>query len=415
MSKRGSSSGGGASKKIKQAGFPIDLGKFKELSIDPFSTDKLSDQQKADLKSNIELCRDTIVFFTACGSASGYGGHTGGAFDTVPEVMLLDAFFRARPDKFVPIFFDEAGHRVATQYLMSVLRGHMDANQLTQYRVGHAKLPGHPELGYTPGVEFSSGRLGHMWPYVNGVALANPDKIVVCLGSDGSQMEGNDAEAARLAVAHNLNVKLLIDDNDVTIAGHPSDYFKGYSVEGTLQGHGMVAKTCQGEDIDSLYAAVRNSMVYNGPYAVVSKRKMSPGIEGIEGECEGHDAIPAAKGIGYLEARGYKDAVAHLKSITKSVDTYEYTGAGKVGSNRNVFGSHVAEILGKMSAEDRKEKVMVIDSDLEGTHPPPSPPILPLPPSHSSSPPLSLFLSPLSRLFRPRRLLRPGEDPRRIP
>ena len=39
------------------------------------------------------------------------------------------------------------------------------------------------------------------------------------LGSDGSQMEGDDAEAARLAVAQKLNVKLLIDDNDVTIAG----------------------------------------------------------------------------------------------------------------------------------------------------------------------------------------------------
>jgi transketolase N-terminal domain/subunit len=49
-----------------------------------------------------------------------------------------------------------------------------------------------------------------MWPLVNGVALANRDKTVFCLGSDGSQQEGNDAEAARLAVAQRLNVKLLI-------------------------------------------------------------------------------------------------------------------------------------------------------------------------------------------------------------
>ena len=81
----------------------------------------------ADLKANIDLCRDAIVFFTACGSATGYGGHTGGAFDTVPEVMLMDAFFRARPDKFVPVFFDEAGHRVATQYLMAALQGGTEA------------------------------------------------------------------------------------------------------------------------------------------------------------------------------------------------------------------------------------------------------------------------------------------------
>jgi transketolase N-terminal domain/subunit len=57
-----------------------------------------------------------------------------------------------------------------------------------------------------------------MWPLVNGVAMADKSRSVFCLGSDGSQQEGNDAEAARLAVAQGLNVKLFIDDNDVTIA-----------------------------------------------------------------------------------------------------------------------------------------------------------------------------------------------------
>lgn len=51
-----------------------------------------------------------------------YGGHTGGAYDTMPEVCLLDAFFRAQPNKFVPVLFDEAGHRVATQYCTSCLQ-----------------------------------------------------------------------------------------------------------------------------------------------------------------------------------------------------------------------------------------------------------------------------------------------------
>ena len=120
--------------------FPIDLSQYREISIDPFSTEALSEETLADLQSNVNLCRDAIVFFTACGSASGYGGHTGGAYDTVPEVMLLDAFFRARPDKFVPTFFDEAGHRVATQYLMATLQGHIKAETLVNYRRGHANL-----------------------------------------------------------------------------------------------------------------------------------------------------------------------------------------------------------------------------------------------------------------------------------
>jgi transketolase N-terminal domain/subunit len=148
-----------------------------------------------------------------------------------------------------------------------VLEGSLPAERLLHYREAHSKLPGHPELGLTPGVKFSSGRLGHLWPMVNGVAIANRDKVVFCLGSDGSQQEGNDAEAARLAVAQGLNVKLLIDDNDVTIAGHPSQYLKGYDLAKTLGGHGLKVVTVQGEDIDALWGAISEIVNHDGPAA----------------------------------------------------------------------------------------------------------------------------------------------------
>jgi transketolase len=348
--------------------FPIDMSKFQKLAIDPFSQDRLTSEQKAALANNIQLCRDAIVYFTACGSASGYGGHTGGAFDTVPEVMLMEAFFNARPDKFVPTFFDEAGHRVATQYLLSALHGHLPWEQLADYRKGHSQLPGHPELGYTPGVKFSSGRLGHMWAYVNGVAMANDDKTVFCLGSDGSQQEGNDAEAARLAVAQGLNVKLIIDDNDVTIAGHPSNYMRGYTVEKTLLGHGLTVLTCNGEDIDELYSAVRAAVINSGPVAVIAKRKMTPGIQGLEGETHGHDAIPTKHAIPYLESRGLHKAVAMLKAKTGTKDPHgKYLGSGAKKANRKEFGVAISNELDAMSLKERKEKVMVIDCDLEGS------------------------------------------------
>ena len=197
--------------------FPIDLNAYQPIALD-VNNPVLSDEQRTALKANIQLCRDALVFFTATGAARGVGGHSGGPFDTVPEVMIMDALFRGASDQYVPIFFDEAGHRVGTQYLMAALHGELPVENLMQYRGAHSHLPGHPELGFTPGVKFSSGRLGHMWPYVNGVAMANPRKVLFCLGSDGSQQEGNDAEAARLAVAQNLNVKLIIDDNDVSVA-----------------------------------------------------------------------------------------------------------------------------------------------------------------------------------------------------
>lgn len=347
--------------------FPIDLGKYQRISLDP-STPTLSDDQRSALKANIQLCRDAIIFFTATGAARGVGGHTGGPFDTVPEVMILDALFRGSPDKFVPTFFDEAGHRVATQYLMAALNGDLPAEQLMQYRAANSKLPGHPELGLTPGVKFSSGRLGHMWPYVNGVALANPGKTVFCLGSDGSQQEGNDAEAARLAVAQYLNVKLLIDDNDVTIAGHPSKYLPGYSVRKTLEGHGLKVIEGDGEDLDSLYANICEAINTPGPIAVVNKRAMAVGIEGIEGSTKGHDVIPVDAAIQYLEARGQQAAADILKATEKPKNTYQFLGSSdKVGSNRNVFGEAMVDVLGEMSESDRKAKVLVVDNDLEGS------------------------------------------------
>lgn len=74
------------------------------------------------------------------------------------------ALFASDPEskKFDHTVFDEAGHRVATQYLLSALGGHLPPENLMYYREAQSKLPGHPELGLTPGVKFSSGRLGHM-------------------------------------------------------------------------------------------------------------------------------------------------------------------------------------------------------------------------------------------------------------
>ncbi|MEM9164363.1 MAG: transketolase C-terminal domain-containing protein, partial [Cyanobacteria bacterium P01_F01_bin.4] len=347
--------------------FPIDLNAYQQISLDA-SKPTLTDEQRSALKANIQLCRDAIVFFTATGAARGVGGHTGGPYDTVPEVMILDALFRGAADKYVPIFFDEAGHRVGTQYLMATLAGDLPAEQLMHYREANSTLPGHPELGLTPGVKFSSGRLGHMWPYVNGVALANPGKAVFCLGSDGSQQEGNDAEAARLAVAQHINVKLIIDDNDVTIAGNPSKYLPGFTVKKTLEGHGLKVLEGNGEDIDSLYANICEAINTPGPVAVINKRPMCPGIEGLEGSNPGHDVISVDLALKYLEQRGHSAAVDFLKGIEKPKQGYTFMGSSdKVGSNRNVFGEAMVEVLGGMDEDTRKQSVLVLDSDLEGS------------------------------------------------
>jgi transketolase len=347
--------------------FPIDVSNYNPVAIDPFNGGTITPEQKAQLQTNIEIVRDTIVFFTAVAGIKGFGGHTGGAYSIVPEVLIADSFMKGS-DRVYPAYFDEGGHRVAIQYAMSAFNGEMPFEKLLQYRAANERLYGHPEIEVDLGIKFASGRLGHMWPFVNGVAKANSDGIVFMFGSDGSQMEGNDAEAARFAVAQQLNVKLAIDDNNVTISGHPSDYLPGYDVAKTLEGHGLTVDTGDGEDFDTLYARMLKAVATDGPIALVNKRKMSPGIPGIEGTHAGHDVIPKDAAIGYLTLRGQDAAIEFLNNVTKPTSSESYVGSTKdMGSNRTEFGNIVNEILDGIPAAERAHKVLVVDSDLEGS------------------------------------------------
>jgi len=346
--------------------FALDVSPYKALALDPAQT-KLTEAQRAQLVTNINVVRDTLVFFTAIAGIKGYAGHTGGAFDIVPEVLVADGFMKNSPSVY-PVYFDEAGHRVAIQYAMSAFNGHMPFEKLLHYRAAGEKLYGHPEIEEHLGIRFASGRLGHLWPFVNGVALAHRDKTVFLFGSDGSQMEGDDAEAARLAVAQRLNVKLCIDDNNITISGHPRDYLPGYDVARTLEGHGLTVDAGDGEDIDALFSRMALAMRTDGPVALVNRRLMAPGIAGIENSHAGHDVIKAEHAIDYLAARGHEEAIAYLKGVTAPKSSVSYTGSTQeTFSNRTEFGAIVARILDDIPADERAHKFLAIDSDLEGS------------------------------------------------
>jgi transketolase len=283
-----------------------------------------------------------------------------------PEVMIIRAFI-ANGTPIVPIFYDEAGHRVATQYLLSVLNGAMPAEKLLHYREYDSGLPGHPEKLLTPGVEFSSGRLGHMWAFVNGVALANPGKAVVLLGSDGSQMEGDNAEAARLTVGKQLNVKVLVDDNNVTIAGHPQEYMVGYDLSRTLSGYGLTTETTMGEDLDALYIDLCRAFRDSMPHALVIKRQMAPGIQGAEGSPAAHEVLHTATAIQYLESHGYEQATAMLQAAKPEKSPLTFKGSSGAGKNRDDFGKIINGILDGMTEAQRLDSVRVFDNDLEGS------------------------------------------------
>jgi len=324
--------------------FPIDLTKFQKQS---FNRDtKFSADDEKILRENIKLIRDAIVFITGVSSKKGLTGHTGGAY---------------------PVHFDDAGHRVAIQYIMAAIKGDLPAEKLTKYREYDSKLPGHPELGMTPGIKFSSGRLGHMWAFLNGKALANPDKKIILYSSDGAFQEGNNDEAARFAAAKHLNIKLFIDDNNVTISGHPHDYLKGFDIEKLLAGHAVPVNSGDGENISELFGRIQAMLFTDGPAALVNKRFIAPGIDKIEDTPKGHDAIAPDLAVAYLNKAGCEEAAAFVAKQHPVVDNYKYRGSSeRFAANRVFFGTILSDILEKLSVQERKN-VVVIDSDLGGS------------------------------------------------
>ncbi len=346
--------------------FPIDIGSYVNLKLN--GKGPLSESELDTLSKNIELVRDSVIATTAFARAKGLGGHTGGPYDIVPETLIIDSL-RDGGAKIHDEFFDEAGHRSALQYVRGVVRGKMDSEKLLHYREYGSGLAGHPEPELLDCIDFSTGRLGHAAGHVNGVAFANPDSAIIMYGSDGAQMEGNNAEAARLAVANNLNVKWIIDDNNVTIAGHPENYMVGFDVGNTLEGQGFKVFTCDGENYTELYDCITKSLEINGPVAVICKRVMGPGIPDLEGECQLHDVIPFDVGIKYLKEKNQTKAVEMLEEVASAQQNktaFEFKGSGDTDACRKQFGKSITSILSGMS-EDERKKVHAFDSDLEGS------------------------------------------------
>ena len=346
--------------------FPIDIGSYVNLKLN--GKGPLSESELDTLSKNIELVRDSVIATTAFARAKGLGGHTGGPYDIVPETLIIDSL-RDGGAKIHDEFFDEAGHRSALQYVRGVVRGKMDSEKLLHYREYGSGLAGHPEPELLDCIDFSTGRLGHAAGHVNGVAFANPDSAIIMYGSDGAQMEGNNAEAARLAVANNLNVKWIIDDNNVTIAGHPENYMAGFDVGNTLEGQGFKVFTCDGENYTELYDCITKSLEINGPVAVICKRVMGPGIPDLEGECQLHDVIPFDVGIKYLKEKNQTKAVEMLEEVAaaqQNKTAFEFKGSGDTDACRKQFGKSITSILSGMS-EDERKKVHAFDSDLEGS------------------------------------------------
>jgi transketolase len=351
----------------------IDLTRYTKLS---FSLDrqKIAKDELISLESNIKLIRASIILATGVSSAKGTGGHTGGAYDVVPELEIIRAFQRysalhKQETVIHKEIFEDSGHRAIVHYVMAALDGYIEPEELLTYRQYQSRLHGHLEKGALPCINLTTGRLGAAWGIVNGISIANKGSKFIVMSTDGAMLEGSNAEAARVARSQNLETKIFIDDNNTTICARPSDYMKGYDIYETLKGHGLNANTCDGQDYEGLYCAVRDAINSVGPYALVIRRPMAPGLDNLEGTLSIHDSISKADASNYLSIRGYSQAAQYLDTVEKNIPPIKKTKttnlflSDKPSYPRKVFGRFITGFLDNLTIEQRKNYLLV-DNDL---------------------------------------------------
>jgi len=207
-------------------------------------------------------------------------------------------------------FIMSNGHGSMLPYSVLHLTGYdLSMDDLKQFRQLHSKTPGHPEYGYAPGVETTTGPLGQ--GITNAVGMALAEKILaaqfnkddhdivdhntyVFLG-DGCLMEGISHEACSLAGTLKLGKLICFyDDNGISIDGDVIGWFADDTPK-RFESYGwQVIADVDGHDADAIKAAVEAAQANaDQPTMICCKTVIGKGAPNKEG---GHDVHGAPLG-----------------------------------------------------------------------------------------------------------------------
>ncbi|WP_434584054.1 transketolase [Klebsiella sp. R390] len=164
------------------------------------------------------------------------------------------------------------GHGSMLIYSLLHLTGYdLAIDELKNFRQLHSKTPGHPEVGYTPGVETTTGPLGQGIANAVGMAIAEKtlaaqfnrpghdivDHFTYAFMGDGCMMEGISHEVCSLAGTLNLGkLVAFYDDNGISIDGHVEGWFTDDTAK-RFEAYGWhVVRGVDGHDPESIRAAI---------------------------------------------------------------------------------------------------------------------------------------------------------------
>lgn len=258
--------------------------------------------------------REVLRMTDICGS-----GHYGSAFSMTELVnVLYYQLMHVRPDE--PQWADRdrftmgKGHAAIGLFPVLADLGFFPKDVLDTYTRLHSPLGDHPDMKKVPGVDFSSGSIGHNLSVSVGMALGlrrkNSPARVICLMGDGEQNEGQVWEAAQSAAHWNLDTLVgIVDFNEAGSDGYSQETMRseplaekwaafGWNVHVLKDGHNLDA--C----LNALNLALNSP---NGkPTLVLAYTVAGKGVSFMEGGWQFH--------LGFLGPKDLEKAYAEVEA-----------------------------------------------------------------------------------------------------
>ncbi|MDR9440150.1 MAG: transketolase [Halomonas sp.] len=240
---------------------------------------------------------------------SGHPGAPMGMAD-IAEVLWNDYLVHNPADPHWPDrdrFVLSNGHGSMLLYSLLHLTGYeLGLEELQNFRQLHAKTPGHPEFGYAPGIETTTGPLGQGLANAVGMALAErtlaaqfnrPGHTVVdhhtwCFVGDGCLMEGISHEVCSLAGTQQLGKLITFyDDNGISIDGEVEGWFTDDTAK-RFEAYGWhVVPNVDGHKPEEIKAAIELAKSHEDrPSLIICKTIIGFGAPNKQGKEESHGA-----------------------------------------------------------------------------------------------------------------------------
>jgi transketolase len=215
-------------------------------------------------------------------------------------VALYFAAARTAPDRVADPTRDRVilskGHASAALYACLADLGFFPSSVLEEYAGDNSRLGEHPALGTVPGIDCSTGSLGHGLGIGTGLALAarmdaRPSRVFVVL-SDGECNEGAVWEAAMWAAHQRLgNLCAIVDANGLQAIGRSSDITALEPLADKWQAFGWEVTETDGHDVDRLAAILSDP--HERPHAVIARTIKGKGVSFMEDVLEWHYRPPS--------------------------------------------------------------------------------------------------------------------------